>query len=88
MYVLNIDQETGRILSAGIMPNPPADAVQVETLPDGDITDYLYVDGEYAYDPLPEPEEETKPSNDERITALENQLAAYEAAYTEGVNEA
>lgn len=28
------------------------------------------------------------PSDSERITALENQLAAYEAAYTEGVNEA
>lgn len=28
------------------------------------------------------------PSDAERITALENQLAAYEAAYQEGVNEA
>lgn len=38
-----------------------------------------------------EPEEETvsnKPTQEERITALEAQLAAYEAAYTEGVNEA
>lgn len=28
------------------------------------------------------------PSDAERITAIENQLAAYEAAYAEGVNEA
>lgn len=29
-----------------------------------------------------------QPSEEERITALEAQLAAYEAAYTQGVNEA
>ena len=33
-------------------------------------------------------EPESKPSDDGRIDALEEQLAAYEAAYLEGVNEA
>lgn len=33
-------------------------------------------------------EEKNKPTQEERITALEAQLAAYEAAYAEGVNEA
>lgn len=33
-------------------------------------------------------EEKNKPTDAERITALEKQLAAYEAAYREGVNEA
>lgn len=33
-------------------------------------------------------EERNKPTQEERITALEAQLAAYEAAYAEGVNEA
>lgn len=32
--------------------------------------------------------EKNKPTTEQRITALETQLAAYEAAYTEGVNEA
>ncbi len=32
--------------------------------------------------------EKNKPTQEERITALENQFAAYEAAYAEGVNEA
>lgn len=33
-------------------------------------------------------EPETQPTQEERIAALESQLAAYEAAYAEGVNEA
>ncbi len=33
-------------------------------------------------------EEKNKPTQEQRIAALEAQLAAYEAAYTEGVNEA
>jgi hypothetical protein len=32
--------------------------------------------------------EKNKPTTEQRIAALEAQLAAYEAAYTEGVNEA
>lgn len=28
----------------------------VGIFPDDDVSDYLYVDGEYIYDPLPEPE--------------------------------
>lgn len=28
----------------------------VETFPDDDVSNYLYIDGEYIYDPLPEPE--------------------------------
>lgn len=77
MYVLNLNPETNRILSAGIMPKPPAGAVLVDTLPDGDITDYLYVDGAYVYDPLPEPEPvEPVPSDSERIETLEQQMSA------------
>ena len=79
MYVLNVDPETNRILSAAIMPHPPIDAVLVYVLPDGDITDYLYVNGEYVYDPLPEPEPEPVepgPSDSERIDALEKQMTS------------
>lgn len=52
------------------------------------IHEYRYVDGAFIHDPkLPVPGE-TGPTQEERIKALEDQLAAYEAAYAEGVNEA
>lgn len=72
MYALNLDMDN-RILSAWIvlgignydgMP-------KVDTLPDGDITDYLYVDGVYVYEPLPEPEPTpTEPTADEVLDVL------------------
>lgn len=51
-YSLNL-AEDGRILSATYPQYAPADAVIVDTLPDGNITDYCYVDGEYVLDPKP-----------------------------------
>ena len=53
-YALNLNKD-GRILSATYTQYAPADAVIVDTLPEGNITDYRYVNGEYAYDPLPKP---------------------------------
>lgn len=79
MYALNIDKETGRIMSATYPQYAPADAVVVSTLPDGNLPDYLYQDGAFVYDPLPEPEEPETPSTDDyeaRIAALEEELAA------------
>ena len=58
-YALNL-AEDGRFLSATEPQYAPADAVIVDSLPDGDCADYRYVDGNWIYDPLPvEPE---KPS--------------------------
>ena len=37
----------------------------------GRMTDWTYIDGEWTYDPLPEPEPEI-----DRLTAVEMQLAA------------
>lgn len=43
----------------------------VETFPDDDVSNYLYVDGEYIYDPLPEPEPiEPEPTTDEVLNVL------------------
>ena len=57
-YALNLDKD-GRILSATFAKYAPADAVLVDELPDGNIADYLCVNGEYVYDPIPvEPVEE------------------------------
>lgn len=90
MYLLNL-AEDGRILSAGVAPEGADDAgwVVVDELPEGDVYEYRYADGTYIYDPLPAPESgEILPTTAERVTALENQLAAYEAAYAQGVSEA
>lgn len=73
MYALNI-AEDGRILSATYPQYAPADAVIVDTLPEGNLPNYRYVDGEYIYDPLPVPEEpEPTPTPEERIAQLEGE---------------
>lgn len=55
MYALNLNEES-RILSACVvLPSTPADIPRVDTLPEGDINDWLFVDGEYVYNPLPVP---------------------------------
>lgn len=79
IYALNLADD-GRILSVTLDRFAPPEQPRVETLPDGDVTEYRYVDGEYVYDPLPEPEqpEEQKPSHEERITTLEEALTAIE----------
>ena len=78
-YALNL-AEDGRILSATYEKYAPADAVLVDTLPDGNIADYLYVDGAYVYDPLPEPAE---PETPEQESSVWDEL---DAAYREGVD--
>lgn len=61
-YALNLDED-GRILSATYESYAAASMPRVDTLPDGDITDYKYINSEYIYDPLPKPElAEPKPS--------------------------
>lgn len=69
-FALNL-AEDGRILSATFEKYASLDAVLVDALPDGDITDYRYVDGEYLYDPLPEPEPvEPEPSTEEILLEI------------------
>ena len=54
MYALNLG-ENNRILSVTLEQYAPASQPRVEQLPDGDVNDYLFVNGEYVYDPLPVP---------------------------------
>ena len=56
MYALNLNSDN-RILSVTFDQYAPAEQPRVDTLPDGDVTDYLYVNGEYVYNPLPVPPE-------------------------------
>lgn len=76
-YALNLADD-GRILSATYPKYAPEDAVKVEMLPDFDITDYLYVDGQYVYNPLPEQEE---PEQEE--ATLESRVETLETDSTE-----
>lgn len=55
MYALNINPDDGRVLSATFERYAAPGQPIVVTLPDGNITDYRYENGEYIYDPIPEP---------------------------------
>lgn len=82
MYALNLG-DGGRILSACVVLSIGnyEGMPQVESLPDGDISDYKYLDGEYVYDPLPKPEPMPEPTADNYVTY--DELAA---AIREGVD--
>ena len=70
IYALNLAEDK-RILSATYDQYAPQSQPRVNSLPDGDINDYLYINGEYVYDPLPiPPEPEPEPTADEILNAL------------------
>ena len=76
-YALNLANDN-RILSAwDILPEGVYDGMPiVEELPEGDIYEYRYENGEYIHDKLPEPEHlETPPTAlevmDARLTYVE-----------------
>ena len=60
MYYLNLDKKTSRVLSASLLFNGASmpGSVEVETLPDGNLYDYLYVNGEFVYSPIEKQEDE------------------------------
>lgn len=70
MYSLNL-AEDGRILSACVCIVGQTYNNIIDTMPDGDITDYKYIDGSYVYDPLPKPDPELQePTADELLDIL------------------
>ena len=82
-YALNL-AEDGRVLSASfVSEHTPNDAVIVDELPDGNICDYRYADGEYTHDPLPVEPVEEKPTQLDRIEAQ----VAYTAMMTDTLLE-
>lgn len=84
-YALNLNTDN-RILSActvlstGIYENMPI----VDTLPEGNITDYKYINNEYVYYPLPKPEPE--PEEPTQLDILEAQVT-YTAMMTDTLLE-
>ena len=77
-YGLVLDEDN-RIIEAPFQRYAPEYAIIVDKLPDGDFHDYLYVNGEYVYDPLPRPE----PVDPEPERSVWDEL---DAAYQEGVD--
>lgn len=78
-YSLNLDTD-GRILSVCNCLEGQTYENVVDTFPDGDVTDYRYVNGEFIHDPRPTPvaeptvEEDTLSmlvDHEERIINLE-----------------
>lgn len=70
MYALNLDTDN-RILSVTYSQYATKGMTIVDKLPEGDVTDYKYVNGEFVYDPLPKPEPvEPEPTADEILNAL------------------
>lgn len=74
-YALNINAETNAVLSATYEQYGWEGCVIVDHLPDGDITDYDFIDGEYVL-------------NEERKKAREEQkdVKSTEEIYAEALN--
>ena len=69
-YALNLADDK-RILSATYEEYATDGMPIVEALPEGNIADYLYIDGAYIYEPLPEPEPvEPEPTAEEMLNAM------------------
>ena len=53
-----------------MLPNGNYDGMPiVDSVPEGNIADYLYIDGEYVYSPLPAEEAVEEPTQLDRIEA-------------------
>lgn len=60
MYALNLSEDKRILCALDVLPDHVySNMTVVETLPQGNVRDYLYVSGKYVYDPLPKEE----PSN-------------------------
>lgn len=67
-YAINLADD-GRILSVTHAKYAPIGTVLVDELPEGNVADYRYVNGEYVYDPIPVGEVVETPTQFDRIEA-------------------
>lgn len=86
-YAIQVDS-TNRINRWEFTKYVPADQLDqyilVDYIPEGNLPDYLYINGEYVYDPLPKPEQ---PEIIEEPTVWDELDAAYQSGYTDGYQE-
>lgn len=80
-YALNLGED-GRVLSATYEKYAAENMPLVDSLPEGDIYEYIYKNGEYIHDPLPEFVEDEVLTADVVLNALlgieENEVTEYE----------
>ena len=85
-YVLCLSEDNRITSACELLDNGDyKDRPIVDNIPEDDVTKYRYVNGEYIYDPIPEPE----PSDPEAPVAPEDDMSvwdALDAAYQEGVD--
>lgn len=62
-YALNLNED-GRILSVTFEKYATNSMPLVDALPEGNVSDYLYRNGEYVQSPLPKP-----PGSDDEVSA-------------------
>jgi hypothetical protein len=73
MYALNL-AEDGRVLSVTYSKYAPEDAPRVEALPDGDVYEYRFVNGDFIHDPRPADPVEEPTSLEEQVAELREAL--------------
>ena len=78
-YTLKLADD-GRVLSATYV-GYLSDGTEVDRLPEGDLYEYRFVNGQYIHDPLPEPEQVP-----DQLDRIEAQLA-YTAMMTDTLLE-
>ena len=86
-YALKLSNDNRVLFWLRVYPDGNYDGMtMVDTVPDGYINDYLYIDGEYIYDPLPEPEQpDPAPSLESRVATVESDVANLTAAIEKGL---
>ena len=80
-YALNLAKD-GRILSAIYSQFSYDDCVLVDKLPDGDIADYVYVNNQYVYEPIPKQEQYNNIETPSKLDIIEAQVT-YTAMMTD-----
>lgn len=85
-YALNLSEDY-HILSASFCNKfTPEDAIRVDALPEGNIIDYKYINGEYVYEPINEPEPELPKAQPSQLDIIEAQVT-YTAMMTDTLLE-
>ena len=85
MYALNLE-ENGRILSVCNCLEGQIYEYVVDSFPDGDVTEYRYVDGKFIHDPLPEPQPAEPTAEEDALSMIvdhEYRLTLLELGVTE-----